>query len=647
MQSMKTVEELCRKLRPIFGSKIDRLYLQYTLADTLEKRLEIERIINALYQKYINQVILTEKILLEPPRKEEIKGEYPLGLITYADRNLYPFELREEDWIRHLCITGMSGSGKTNFAYQILGNLIIKKKPFMVFDWKKGFRSLTKIDKNIMLFTVGNENVSNLFRFNINKPPKNTNPKEWLNFLCDLISECFSTSFGVHKILLNVLDNAFREFGVYEGSGNYPTWLQIKDRLENLNVERGRESEWLTSAQRIAHILTFGSFGEAINYKGFDSMSIEELFDKRVIFELDALGTIEKKFFCEFVLGYIYKYMKKNNQTVKDFKYSILVDEAHNIFLKDRPNFLKETITDVIYREIREYGIGLICLDQHISKLSDVVAGNSATNIAFQQILPNDVEVISSLMSLKEHKNFFSMLSVGQAIVMATGRFHSTFLINVPLINLRSKIVSDKEIMNMMKDYILKYRKLKIFDEDVRIEKLRKKIEDFKKVESVFKQSGVETTNEAILNQVKIKETIEAKGLVNHLQQNIYLQSKDLLKTFKDIKAVKKYFLNQGFKLTDINRALNKLVVDVKNSREYEEDVVLDNEEKKILKYVYKNPNKNTSQLYKDLKLSARKGNYLKNKLLSNGMIKINEVRNNKGWEKTIVLSDKVSNLFK
>jgi len=645
MQSMIKIEDLCKKLRPIFGSKIDRLYLQYTLADSLEKRLEIERIVNALFQRYINSSMLTEKILLEPPEKETIKGDYPLALVSYSDKGLYPFSLREQDWIRHVCVTGMSGSGKTNFAFQVLGNMIIKKKAFIVFDWKKSFRPLIKIDKNIMLFTIGNNDISNLFKFNINKPPKKVDPKEWLNFLCDLISECFDTSFGVHKILVNVIDKAFKDFGVYEGSGNYPTWLQIKDRLENMNVERGRESEWLTSAQRIAHVLTFGSFGESINYKGFDSMSIEELFSKRVIFELDSLSTIEKKFFCEFILGYIYKYMKKNSKTIEDFKYAILVDEAHNIFLKERPNFVKESVTDVIYREIREYGVSLICLDQHISKLSDVVAGNSATNIAFQQILPQDVEVVSGLMALKDHKNFFSMLAVGEAIVKVAERFHTPFTVKVPFINSKAKSVEDNEIKGLMKNYIIKYRKIKMFKEDARTDKLKKEIEDFKKMQYIFRQSGVDISSEAALKQANIKRAMDKAyekktTIINHIQEKIYNESKELLKTFKDVSAIKKYMFSQGFKLNDINRALNRLVEDTKDKEEYRYE--LSNDEKKFLKFVYSNPDKSISQLYSALKLSARKGNYLKNKLLSNGMIKINELRNDKGWKKTVCLNDSV-----
>jgi hypothetical protein len=265
----------------------------------------------------------------------------------------------------------MSGSGKTNFAFLIAKRFIENEKPFWVFDWKKSFRPLMLIDKDMLCFTIGNPKISNLFKININRPPKNVDPKEWINLLCDLITESFFASYGVHKLLNEILDEMFRDFGVYKGSNNYPTWIQIKDRLEEKAAEgkgrRGRESEWLESSLRIAHVLTFGNFGESINNKGKYEMSIEDLMDRRIIFELHTLSNPEKKFFCEFLLTYIYKLMKVNQTKVEDkFKNAILVDEAHNIFLKDSTRFLKESVTDMVYREVREYGISLVCLDQHI-----------------------------------------------------------------------------------------------------------------------------------------------------------------------------------------------------------------------------------------------------------------------------------------
>lgn len=571
-----TVEEICKKLKPIIGSKADSLYLRYKLADDRETKAEIERAIHALYQKKLNTSLLDEKILLLPPK--ELDGQYELGKITYADKEFGEFCLRDQDYIRHVCVSGMSGSGKTNLAFIILQDFIKKKKPFIVFDWKKSFRPLLKKDKNLFCFTVGNAKVSNLFRININQPPEEVDPKEWVGLLCDLITESFFASYGVHKILTETVDRAFRDFGVYNGSKNYPTWWQIKDRLEqreaDLKGKKGRDSEWITSALRIAHVLTFGHFGEAINCKDKYAMKPEELLDKQVLFELNSLSNAEKKFFCEFLLTYIYKLKKASDKSsTSDFKNAIMVDEAHNIFLKDKTNFIKESVTEMVYREIREYGISLICLDQHISKLSDVVAGNSACNIAFQQMLPQDVDCISGIMHIRDNKNYFTMLPVGNAIVKLAERHFMPFEMRVPLSNIKKQQVIDQEVSEKMRKLIKEKKSLRIFKERCDINNLRKQLN---KVDTICKASGVETQgNTTDLTTKPVSESFElAKSQI------------------------------------------------------------------KFLKYVKRNPKMGIATVYKNLKLSARKGNELKKELVGLGFVEVVEAKDQKGWKKTIQLTD-------
>ncbi len=600
-----TVEEICKKLKPVFGKKIEQVYLKYRMSNSLEEKREIEQALNGLYHRYLNEGLLNDKILLEPPTENVMSGAYPLGMISYADKEMFPFSLREKDWVRHVCISGMSGSGKTNMAFQIVGNFIRQKKPFIIFDWKKSFRPLLTIDKEIQLFTVGNDKVSNLFKININKPPKGVPPKEWLNVLCDLITESFFASYGVHKLLSETLDKAFEEFGVYEGSENYPTWFQIKDRLEERSEKtrnRGRESEWLTSTLRIAHVLTFGPFGEAINYKGDEAMTVDEILDKKVIFELNSLNNVEKKFFCEFLLTYIYK-LKKANDSCDDgiFKNAIIVDEAHNIFLKDKPHFVNESTTDMVYRELREYGTSLICLDQHISKLSDTVAGNSATNIAFQQMLFKDLETVAGIMQMSDFKSYFSMLPVGSAIVKLAERYHKPFLIKVPLVELKRKMVTDAEIKERMQ------RKLKVHSDYKKFKKqsdIINVVKEIERVNEIFKISGVDTKNveqeaKKIIpenlkenhlvsgNDLEVKKEILAKKaqrvidkhyeekkrienerkkriipkhfLTNHFQAYIVDYLRAQMKHGYSIDILKQHLINQGYKIFDIMKAISHI----------------------------------------------------------------------------------------
>lgn len=494
MNQQISIEEMCKKLRPILDKKADALYFQYVMSSELLVKKQIEQAISALYSKHVSESLLTDNILLEPPKKDIILGNYPIAKIKYGNSSMHDFCLREKDFIRHICITGMSGSGKTNLALNILNQLSENKKPFLVFDWKKSFRPLLSINKNILCFTIGNKAVSNDFKININNPPRGVSPREWLNVLCDLITETFAASYGVHKLLSETLDQAYRDFGVYEGSGNYPTWLQIKDRLEekleDLRGRKSRESEWLISALRVAHVLTFGEFSEVINNKEKPLLNIEELLSKNVIFELDSLGNSEKRFFCSFILAYIYKYSKTNLKSTADFNHAIIIDEAHNIFLKQKPMFVQELITEVIYREIREYGLSLICLDQHCSKLSDVVAGNSACNIAFQQMLPADLDAISSLMLLREKKKYFSMLPVGSAIVKLAERHYEPFQVEVELSKLKNVNIPDEEIKQRMAAALSSIKSLKEKSDGIDIKALR---EEMSKISLIFNKSGVAT----------------------------------------------------------------------------------------------------------------------------------------------------------
>jgi hypothetical protein len=678
-QKTLSVEEICRKLKPLFGNKIDQIYLQYSTSDSFEEKNEIFQALSLLYQKNLNK-LLDNSILLEPPKEAEISGEYPLGEVVYSGKKLYAFGLNEKDWPRHVCITGMSGSGKTNFAFNILENFIGKDKPFLVFDWKKSFRPLIHIDSSLMIFTIGNDSVSNLFKTNINVPPKGVSPKEWITVLADLLAESFSASFGVHKILLQTLDEVFEGWGVYnlpEGKRHYPNWMHIKKMLEIKSKEaKGRESQWYESALRIASVLTFGSFGKVINYEGKKNLSIEEIFDKRVIFELNSLSNIEKKFFCEFILTYIYKYKKaRQNRVNEDFNYAILVDEAHNVFLKDKTNFVSESVTDMAYREMREYGISLICLDQHISKLSDTVKGNSACHISFQQQLPQDVYDLSLISQLNQNRDYFSKIPVGSAIVKLSERYTSPFLIETPLIELRTESVSDEKINSRMsaiisgieiekddkefKDSITYEREL---DSDKWILGVKETSKTLKKHEISSEKPSYEITeipSENEISEISEQEYEDSQEYnLDYVQKVLYNFIKQELEKGHELKNIEKVLekgLSQNqYTSQDILIAVNK-VLDNKLKDSLDEDNLVhvnvsideayltgfDEEERAFLEFLiaYPEHDYSTVELYKNMGFSARKGNLIKNQLLKKGIIEIQEKKNKNGWKKYIRLS--------
>ncbi|MFH0711843.1 MAG: DUF87 domain-containing protein [archaeon] len=648
-----TVEEICNKLRPVFGKKIDEIYFQYTMADGREERDEIVHILNTLYQKNLNK-LLDKGVLLEPPRKEIIDGDYSLATIVYANKKLFDFTLREKDWPRHICVTGMSGSGKTTFAFKIIEALNAHDKPYLIFDWKKSFRPLITKDNTISIFTIGDEKVSNLFKTNINEPPKGVAPKEWINVLSDLLTECFSASFGVHKVILETLDEAFKEWGIYHGSENYPTWNHIKWRLEEkINKTQGREAGWIESALRIATVMTFGEFGKIVNYKGEKSISVEDLLDKKVIMELNSLGSVEKTFFCDFILTYIYKLKKaRQNEVNQRFDHAIIVDEAHNIFLKKPTNFTNETVTDMIYREMREYGTSLICLDQHVSKISDTVKGNSACHIAFQQQLPQDIYDISEIMQLRESRHYFSQLPVGNAIVKLAERYTLPFLIEVPYVEIRNQTVTDENVKSRMQAMQMS----RDFKNEIDPE-FNKVIENPEPTKQIKKSTITEITDD--------KNQPDQLFDLDEAQKSIYEFVTENLKAGTELEQIEKILeqsKTQGnYTTSDIIKVINKVfesqLANLKNNNIAHKSIKsapannnyksigtpsgLTPDEQAFIEFLQENPNHtlSTVEVYQQIGLSARKGTNTKNKLQEKGLIKIEEIKYDKGWKKLIRLT--------
>ena len=140
MTNQETEEKL-RKLASIDRVSADNNWKFYLSGEGEDRGLADDLIDVQLYKELGKDY--QEQIFLRPLAKEICAGPYSLGQVLYPANMIYcPFGLRENEWIKHMLITGMTGAGKINLSFHILQELNRHQKPFLVFDWKRNYRDL-------------------------------------------------------------------------------------------------------------------------------------------------------------------------------------------------------------------------------------------------------------------------------------------------------------------------------------------------------------------------------------------------------------------------------------------------------------------------------------------------------------------------
>ena len=139
---MIRVQEQCRKLRPVLGKKVDRLWSAY-LADDADGKADIEQTLELLAAKHLGQNYEPDRSPFPPPPKSFAQaGDIPLGQVSYGSRQLYPFRLQSARISEHALIAGRSGSGKTNLTFVLLEGVMAEGLKVLAIDWKRGYRDL-------------------------------------------------------------------------------------------------------------------------------------------------------------------------------------------------------------------------------------------------------------------------------------------------------------------------------------------------------------------------------------------------------------------------------------------------------------------------------------------------------------------------
>ena len=441
------IRQLCQRLRPILGNKMSQVFEAYCAEDD-EGKQQIETYLELLSARHLPANLDNIQPGLIPPSERKTQGPYTIGSVVYAGKSLYDFGLREKEWIQHVGVFGRSGAGKTNAGFLILKQLQEKRKPVLIFDWKRNYRDLLALPefKDIEAYTIG-RNIAP-FTFNPLIPPKGTNPKTWLKKLIEVIAHAHLLGNGVMFLLQQAFDSVYEEAGVYSGKvEKWPTFRDVLIKARGRDA-RGREAGWLSSTLRALASLCFGDMDTLVNTG--ENKNLEHLLSKTVILELDALTQQDKIFFIEALLLWVHhrRMIEKKRET---FKHAILIEEAHHIFSGERRSLVGgQSVMEITFREIREFGESLIILDQHPSQISLPALGNTYCTICMNLKHKTDINAIGQCLLLDKERDLLGTLKVGEAVVKLQGRIARPFQIELPEFVVEKGKITDNYIMEHM-----------------------------------------------------------------------------------------------------------------------------------------------------------------------------------------------------
>lgn len=388
-----------------------------------------------------------------------------------------PYVIPQSLFQKHAFVCGVTGSGKTNTCMNLLKNLHL---PFLVIEpAKTEYRQMLNFMPELKIFTLGSETVSP-FRIN---PFEFSRGCELLTHI-DAIKAVFNAAFPMYASMPYILEEAIIE--IYRDKGwdlatttnrylddlnseeffDYiPTLQDLYDKIEPIVQRKAYAQEQTMNIQaalmaRLSSLLT-GSKGLMLNTTR--STPLAELLKQPVVLELKNIGDDDEKcFIMGLILSSIYQHLENNGSIGSNLKHVLLIEEAHRL-LRRTPEFVSpeignsrgkavETFTNVI-SEIREYGEGVIIVDQIPSKLTPDVVKNTNIKIIHRTLAKDDREYVGGTMNLTDAQDKeLCILETGRVVVHREG-MDKAFLVQMDVQKSGLKPVSNEEIYEHMKAF--------------------------------------------------------------------------------------------------------------------------------------------------------------------------------------------------
>ena len=355
---------------------------------------------------------------------------------------------------KHTIVCGVTGGGKTNTCFYLLGQLWRYNIPFMVCEPAKSeYRHMMLMSETFkgvgQAFSLGDETVSP-FRLN----PFQILPGVKVQTHLDALKSVFNASFEMYSPMPQVLEKALNS--IYSVRGwdlvnnvnrrlppgmkpsdpdcppeIFPTMKDLYEIIDPIVEGFGYSDRIGPDVQaalkaRIGSLL-IGGKGQMLNTRR--SIPCDQLFGRPTVVELKMVSEdSEKSFLIGMLLVFLYEYREALGPH-DHLQHVMLVEEAHRL-LKNVPTGQSgesanpagkavEFFTNML-AEIRSYGQGFIIADQIPNKLAPEALKNTNLKIMHRIVAVDDRDSMGGAMNLDDiQKRHVTALGQGRALVYA------------------------------------------------------------------------------------------------------------------------------------------------------------------------------------------------------------------------------------
>jgi len=345
-----------------------------------------------------------------------------LGKAKNADNE--PVWYPKTDLSMHMLILGRTGSGKSNFIYWVVSQLL-PDIPVWFFDRKEDFRHLLRVTSSDLLVFNFMEN----FKCNPLCPPPYVKPKTWVELFTELFCKTNNLLDGSNSILLKTLNGIYHDFGVYDGSDKIPCIYDLLEALNQLKLSpRSRSGGSRESlVNRIeAYIATNESLFDCSI--GFD---LEKLLSKSVVFELTGLLEVQANFWINFLLYWIFEYRIAKKERGNRLLNVVVFDEAKAVFSPFENSNIGFRPINYMISMLREFGVGVIAADQ-TAELNNSVFANTMLKVLFPLGSGQDIYKAQTALGLTYQQiQYLYQLGLGEAIIRHP-KVKEPFILQIP-----------------------------------------------------------------------------------------------------------------------------------------------------------------------------------------------------------------------